>query len=65
VDEITRPLVLGVSKLVSVTIIDTGRTVAVTLVGPDDREIALLIPERVAVSLQAGLVDGLEAMRNP
>jgi hypothetical protein len=65
VDEITRPLVLGVSKLVSVTIIDTGRTVAVTLVGPDDREIALLIPERVAVSLQAGLVDGLEAMRKP
>ena len=62
-DESTRPLVLGVAKLISVAIIDSGRTVAVTLAGPNDREIALLIPERVAVSLQTGLGDGLAAMR--
>ncbi|GJE43863.1 hypothetical protein [Methylobacterium soli] len=62
-DESTRPLVLGVAKFINVAIIDSGRTAAVTLAGPDDREIALLIPERVAVSLQAGLVDGLETMR--
>jgi hypothetical protein len=61
VDRNVRPLVLGVTHLLAVEVIDSGDTVAVRLVGPDDREVALLLPQRIAADLQASLTTALKA----
>lgn len=57
--EPTKPHVFAATQVLGVTLIDTGRTVAVRLQGPDGRKAAMLLPVPAAGELARQLTKAL------
>jgi len=55
-----RTTIVGIASLDGVEVIDGGDTIALRLRGADEREITLLVPQRVAADLRENLSVGLE-----
>ncbi|MEA1834739.1 hypothetical protein U8607_21835 [Methylobacterium durans] len=55
-----RITIVGIARVEGVEVIDGGDTVAIRLRAADEREITLLVPQRVAADLQANLNVGLQ-----
>lgn len=55
--ETNRPVVLSAARFISVRMIDGGDTIAASFQAPDGREVAMLVPRREMLALQAQLAD--------